>query len=148
MRAASQTPVIARASELFAAMTLEAYARLEVSVDEHDVPVLLAIRPGGDAVGMAGLSEGTRDQLFLALRIASLERVAKDGDPLPLVLDDVLVDFDDERARAALVVLARLAPSMQVLLFTHHARIVELAREAVSDVEIAVLPSARVAPAA
>ena len=53
--------------------------------------------------------------------------------PLPLVVDDVLIHFDDARARAALAVLGELAASTQVLLFTHHARHVELAREAVAD---------------
>ena len=46
---------------------------------------------------------------------------------MPLVLDDVFVHFDDERTRAALEVLAELSRVVQVLLFTHHARVVELA---------------------
>jgi uncharacterized protein YhaN len=50
---------------------------------------------------------------------------------MPLVLDDVLIQFDDERSRAALEVIAELATRMQVLFFTHHRRLVDLATAAV-----------------
>jgi uncharacterized protein YhaN len=52
---------------------------------------------------------------------------------MPVILDDILIHFDDERARAALEVLGELGRQAQVLFFTHHARLVELAREAVPD---------------
>ena len=74
-----------------------------------------------------GMSEGSRDQLFLALRLATLERRLEEMEPLPLVVDDILVGFDDARALAALEVLAELSAATQVLLFTHHRRVVELA---------------------
>ncbi|WP_437913033.1 AAA family ATPase [Sorangium sp. So ce302] len=82
-------------------------------------------------VDVTGLSDGTRDQLYLALRLASLEHHARTGEPMPLILDDILIHFDDDRARAALAVLGELAGTTQVLFFTHHARLCELAREAV-----------------
>ena len=80
---------------------------------------------------MEGLSDGARDQLYLALRLASLERFAERNEPMPLVLDDVLIHFDEQRARAALAVLADFSATAQVLFFTHSARLCELAREAV-----------------
>ena len=83
--------------------------------------------------GAAALSDGTRDQLYLALRLASLMRFAEHAEPMPLVLDDVLIHFDDERARAALKVLGEFTATTQVLFFTHHARLVELAREALPE---------------
>jgi uncharacterized protein YhaN len=52
---------------------------------------------------------------------------------MPLVLDDVLIHFDDDRARAALGVLGDIAKTTEVLFFTHHARLVELAREALGE---------------
>ncbi|WP_438015787.1 AAA family ATPase [Sorangium sp. So ce315] len=82
-------------------------------------------------VDVTGLSDGTRDQLYLALRLASLEHHARTGEPMPLILDDLLIHFDDDRARAALAVLGELTATTQVLFFTHHARLCELAREAV-----------------
>jgi uncharacterized protein YhaN len=74
------------------------------------------------------MSSGTRDQLFLALRLATLEEYLERSEPMPFVVDDILVNFDDERARATLEVLARLGERTQVLLFTHHGRIREQAR--------------------
>ncbi|WP_437777418.1 AAA family ATPase [Sorangium sp. So ce1097] len=82
-------------------------------------------------VDVSGLSDGTRDQLYLALRLASLEHHARTGEPMPLILDDLLIHFDDDRARAALAVLGELTATTQVLFFTHHARLCELARAAV-----------------
>jgi uncharacterized protein YhaN len=77
------------------------------------------------------MSEGTRDQLFLALRLASLERQMQGGEPVPFVLDDILMSFDDDRARDTLRVLADLCSKTQVLFFTHHAHLAELAKQAV-----------------
>jgi uncharacterized protein YhaN len=74
------------------------------------------------------MSDGTRDQLFLALRLAAIELHVQSAEPLPLVLDDLLVNFDDERATATLQLLLELSNEVQVLFFTHHAHLVDLAR--------------------
>lgn len=76
-------------------------------------------------------------------------RYADLAEPMPLVLDDVLVQFDDERSRAALQIIAELGARMQVLFFTHHARLVELARAAVpaSSLTIHELASGPIAAA-
>jgi uncharacterized protein YhaN len=124
--------VLARASALFAALTLGGYDGLEVGFGEADEPVIVAVREGR-RLETGALSDGTLDQVFLALRIASLERLARAREPLPLLLDDVLVHFDDQRAAAALAALSELAKLTQVILFTHHERIVEIARRAIHD---------------
>lgn len=126
-RAAQEGPVVARASEIFAALTLGSFARLRTDFGADDLPVLKGERPAGSLVGVDAMSTGTRDQLYLALRLASLERQLEAHEPLPFLVDDVLVDFDDARAAAALRVLAELSRRTQVLVFTHHERIVELA---------------------
>jgi uncharacterized protein YhaN len=141
LRSKSQGPVLERAGAIFHRLTLGGFDKLAVSLDTNDQPVLAGVRSDGRETGVLGMSDGTRDQLYLALRVASLERLAESGDPLPLVLDDVLMSFDDDRARAALGVLAELAHKMQVLLFTHHARTAELAREAVPDLALHALPA-------
>lgn len=74
-----------------------------------------------------GMSDGSRDQLYLALRIATLEQHLKKGEPMPFVVDDILIGFDDNRTRVCLEVLAELSTRIQVLLFTHHRRVLELA---------------------
>ena len=72
--------------------------------------------------------------MYLALRLAALEHGHEqqvDGravEPLPLILDDGLVHFDDDRTRAMLEVLADVAARMQVIVFTHHRSVVEIAR--------------------
>jgi uncharacterized protein YhaN len=95
---------------------------------------------GDGAVLLPGqLSEATRQQLYLAARLAWAERYNGESEPMPLVLDDVLAAFDESRARAALEVLASLPG--QKLLLTHHAHVVALAREVVPAVEILSLPA-------
>ena len=82
--------------------------------------------PSGGTVGVEGFSEGARDQLFLALRLALLERRA--GEALPFIGDDLLASFDDPRALRTLGLLAEFGAKQQVILFTHHHHVAELAR--------------------
>ncbi len=128
-----QGPVLRRAGEIFPELTLGAYRGLRVGFDKKDEQILLCVRNDGREVIVEGLSDGTRDQLYLALRLASLERYLERKPSMPLVLDDVLVHFDDDRARAALSVLGKVSERMQVLFFSHHERIVQLAKETIDD---------------
>ncbi|MEZ6197332.1 MAG: hypothetical protein R3F20_16645 [Planctomycetota bacterium] len=130
-RERNQGPVLARTGELLAIMTGSAFAGVEAELNERNETVLLARRADGSTAHTPELSDGTRDQLFLALRLATIEHLVASGErgALPLVLDDVLVHFDDERSRAALTALADLGRHVQVLLFTHHRRIAEMAEE-------------------
>ncbi len=125
-----QGPLIERASALFGQMTLGAFSRLRADYDTSGNPVLVGIRPGDNtAVTVDGMSDGTADQLYLALRLASLEQYLDKNEPLPFVVDDILLRFDDDRALATLKVLADLSSKTQVLFFTHHQHLVELAAD-------------------
>ena len=130
--------MIRRASAIFPKLTLGEYRGVRSSYDERDEPELRCIGVDGDDVPVHGLSDGTRDQLYLALRLASLERYAERAELMPFVADDILVHFDEDRARAALSVLSDFASTTQVLMFTHQARHVELAREAVEPDRLVV----------
>lgn len=130
-REQNQDPVIRRAGEFFARLTLGSFSGLKTGFDEKDNPILLGVRRSGAEVEVVGMSNGTRDQLYLSLRVASLEKQLESGKPLPFIVDDILINFDDERSRATLGVLAELCRKTQILFFTHHARMVELAREIV-----------------
>jgi exonuclease SbcC len=121
-----QGPVLRRAGEIFARITLGSFCGL-VTDYEDDTQVLLGQRPDGRRVGMPGMSQGARDQLFLALRISAIEEHLKQREAIPLVIDDLLVQFDDARASATLSVLADLAQHTQVLFFSHHRHLCELA---------------------
>jgi uncharacterized protein YhaN len=127
-REENQGPVLRSASELFARLTLGAYSALRVGFDAKDQQILLCVNKEGRQVETHRLSDGARDQLYLALRVASLERYLEKHTAVPLVLDDILVHFDDARAGAALEVLGELSTRVQILFFTHHHRMVELAR--------------------
>jgi hypothetical protein len=74
------------------------------------------------------LSDGTREQLFLALRLAAIERHVATAEAVPVLFDDVLLESDDERAQRILAALAELATQTQVLVLTHHRHLVEIAR--------------------
>ena len=75
------------------------------------------------------MSEGTCDQLYLALRLASMQLEQAPGCDIPLIIDDILIQFDDERAIAALKLLAKMAQQRQVIFFTHHEHLLDLASE-------------------
>jgi uncharacterized protein YhaN len=120
-------PILARASDYFARLSCASFAGVESDFDDKDQPVLLGVRPNGERVRVEGMSTGTRDQLYLALRLASLEHSLERAEALPLVVDDILIQFDDQRARATLEALAELSRKSQVILFTHHARVAEQA---------------------
>ncbi|MBL8741572.1 MAG: hypothetical protein JNK04_10775, partial [Myxococcales bacterium] len=133
-----QAPVLTRAAEHFKLLTRGAYKDVRVTLNEDDQPELSTVR-GDEEVGIDGLSDGAKDQLFLALRLATIERHTEGVESLPLVFDDVLVHFDEKRSAAALELFASLAPRMQILLFTHQERIVELASALGSRVQIVTL---------
>jgi len=128
-RKENQGPLVKRASECFTALTRGSFEGLRTDFNEKDEPVLAGIRPNGEHVHVEGMSNGTRDQLYLALRLASLEKYMDSSEPMPFIVDDILVDFDDDRSEAALNALAELAKKTQVILFTHHSRVVEQAHK-------------------
>ena len=104
-----------RAGELFSRLTDGKY---ESVLLDRDLSAQAGER--GEAVTHDAqlLSLGALDQLYLAVRLAICERVLPDGDPIPLVLDDALVHFDDARCRKALELLYEESKTRQILLFT------------------------------
>lgn len=114
----TEAHVLTAAGEALATLTHSRYTGVELEWT-GDTAYLVAVGPDG-AQRPETLSDGTRDQLFLALRLAYLRRHLEDGEPLPVVMDDVFVHFDDARTEAALTALADLARHTQVLYLTHH----------------------------
>ena len=80
------------------------------------------------------LSLGTRQQLYLALRIALLQQADNVGRAIPVFADDILVNFDARRRRGAARALAELARTRQVVLFTCHEEVVKALRKADPDI--------------
>lgn len=133
----NQAPLLLRAAEIFHEMTLGSFEGLEADLEE-DRPILVGVRPGGERVPSHGMSKGTRDQLFFALRLAAVEKSCAGTEPLPFVVDDVLVQFDDNRSAAALRVLADVASHTQIVLFTHHSQVRTCAEAMTASGEVVV----------
>jgi uncharacterized protein YhaN len=129
-RATAQAPLIERAGAMFAQVTAGAFTGLVLDYDDSDRPLIKGLRADASRVGVDGMSEGTRDQLYLALRLGAI--ASRGGSQaLPVVCDDLLITADDGRAAEMLRVLAAAAKENQVILFSHHDHIVDIAEAAV-----------------
>lgn len=132
-RERNQNPLLVRAGELFSTLTNGRYVALRVEADGSS-PRLLGMRDDGrTVVDVDAMSEGTVDQLFLALRLAGVEQSVAAGINLPFLADDLFVNFDDQRAEAGFRVLAEVSKSTQVLFFTHHPHLVAIAKSVVGS---------------
>ena len=97
--------------------------------DDKDQPILMGIRENDEKVPIEGMSDGTTDQLYLSLRIASIEKYVDENEPIPFIVDDILVHFDDTRSKETLSILLELSKHTQIIFFTHHARLIEILNE-------------------
>jgi uncharacterized protein YhaN len=131
-REENQAPILTAASAIFQRLTCGSFDTLTTDYSDSDEPVLIGVRPTGDHVRVEGMSDGSRDQLYLALRLASLERYLDANEPMPFIVDDILIKFDDERGRAALEALHELSRRTQVIFFTHHDHLTRIAQEALN----------------
>ena len=92
------------------------------------------------------LSTGTREQLYLAIRLAYVLHYCEKNQPLPIIIDDVLVNFDDARAKQTIAALADISQSAQVLFFTCHPHMVALARDVIPGLNPIQLSGTPVSP--
>jgi uncharacterized protein YhaN len=127
-RETRQGPMLQRAGAIFSALTLGSFTRLTVDFEAEPL-ALHGQRQAGPPVGVAGMSEGTRDQLYLALRLAALELQLAQGHALPFVADDLFINYDERRAQAGLAALAQLSEQTQVIFLSHHEHLLPAARE-------------------
>ena len=133
-----QPRMLEELSSLFAALTEGRYTRVYPRYDDEGT--FVAVRADGVEVAPGAMSTGTREQLWLAVRLAYVRQYCEASEPLPLILDDPLVNFDAARARATLAVLAEFAKKTQVLMLTCHAHLVALARDVAGPAMIEPLP--------
>jgi uncharacterized protein YhaN len=136
--AGADQPLLARIGAVFRTITGGAQAGVRIE-DTKDGQTMVALE--ADGIGRKSLdqlSEGTCDQLYLALRIAALEDYAAKGSPLPFIADDILQTFDDTRTTETLRALRDLSGQVQVIVLTHHAHVGDLAAALPGD-EIRVM---------
>ena len=138
-----QPETLQEASGYLERMTEGRYRRIWTPLDEK---VLLVDDAAGRPLPIEVLSQGAREQLFLALRLALVSSYARRGAVLPMILDDVLVNFDTQRARAAAEVLCDFAAAdHQLLVFTCHEHILQLFK--LLDADVTELPPSSDEPA-
>jgi uncharacterized protein YhaN len=127
-REIKQGPMLQLAGRIFSSLTLASFERLTVDFDS--VPLKLqGRRPNGSVVDIDGLSEGTRDQLYLSLRLAALDMHLGQAHVLPFIADDLFINFDDRRSVAGLRALGELSRKTQVMFLTHNDHILPMVSE-------------------
>jgi uncharacterized protein YhaN len=140
---AHQSPIIEAASAAFTTITGGRYRKIRAVGRDAERPVLEAVRDDGIECSIPGLSDGTRDQLYLAVRLATLEEYLKSAPvALPVMIDDALVNFDDDRTESTFLALYAFSSRTQVIYFTHHESVVAMAQRALNDkVDVIRLPA-------
>jgi uncharacterized protein YhaN len=129
-RERQQSPLLARAGVIFATLTGGRYTRLQIDAEPEQPRLVAHCADGANTVTVEGMSDGTADQLYLALRLAALEQSLAAGIVLPFLADDLFINFDDRRAHAGFRVLGEIARKTQVLFFTHHDHLRAIAKDA------------------
>lgn len=112
-----QPEVLRTAGRVFSAMTGGRYRDVRAPLGGNSISV---ISERGEALHVEQLSRGTAEQLYLALRVGLIESFGEQGPHLPVLMDDIGVNFDDERRAAACAAVADLAHYRQVVFFTCH----------------------------
>ena len=133
----NQPAMLRDVGQLFSTLTRGRYVGLRRKLDEQGT--LLLAEASGKSKEPSQLSTGTREQLYLAIRLAYARLYCRENEPLPLVMDDVLVNFDDERAEAALEMLIDLAQEIQVIFLTCHQSTIQRIQSRLPDMTVTQL---------
>ncbi len=121
-----RSSMMRRASEAFRLITRGDYSGLATS-PERDRETLIGLpRQGGSKLAV-DMSKGTRFQLYLALRLAGYEEFAAARPTVPFVADDIMETFDEPRSEEVFRLLGRMSTIGQVIYFTHHRHLCEIA---------------------
>ncbi|MDA1052450.1 MAG: AAA family ATPase [Planctomycetota bacterium] len=136
-----QPAMLAEVERLLQRMTLGRYTGIERKLDEQGT--LLVVDESGTRKEPHQLSTGTREQLYLAIRLAYIQHYCREAEPLPIVMDDVLVNFDAERAKQTLRVFAEVADHVQIIFLTCHQHMMELVRDVLPTTRPLVLPGGK-----
>jgi uncharacterized protein YhaN len=129
-----QPQTLREASEYLHRLTDGHYRRIWMPLDHRNLRIE---NEKGESLSLDILSRGTREAVFIALRLALVKSFARRGTTLPLVLDDVLVNFDSGRVRLAAQVLCDFARTgHQIIMFTCHEHITDIFEDAQADIRV------------
>jgi uncharacterized protein YhaN len=132
-----QPEVVRTAARVFSAMTDGQYVDVRMPLDGSEIVV---VGKNGVAKTATELSRGTAEQLYLALRVGLIGSLGELGRWLPVLMDDVIVNFDDDRRIWAATAVREIAASRQVLFFTCHPEIADLLARRVDGAQLVKLP--------
>lgn len=128
-----QPAVMQEAQAFFSNITNGRYERIysplnssDIIVEDHD----------GKSKSISQLSRGTAEQLYLALRFGFIEEFKKHSESLPIVFDDILVNFDPIRSENASIAIKNLATKNQIFFFTCHPETVDILKDSVPDAQV------------
>lgn len=131
-----RSSMLKAASHAFHYMSQGAYQGLTTHLDASLKENLKAVAQQGGIKEVSELSDGTRAQLYLALRMAGYQEFADNRATIPFVADDILESFDNERAEATFLLLGKMAQKGQVIYLTHHKHLCDLAQKVLSGIQI------------
>jgi uncharacterized protein YhaN len=118
-----QPKVIKATQDIFANITGHAYPLIIKSAETNEIKIQDAARRSKSVVEM---SRGTREQLYFAMRLGLIRVYEIEREPMPIVMDDILVNFDDDRGPLAVKQLAEFAKNRQVIILTCHNNTLDL----------------------
>lgn len=121
-----QPSVIKYSSSIFSQLTAGEYERISISLTDDDVKIHTV---EGKIRDIDSLSRGTKEQLLLALRMGFIQAYEDKNEPLPIVLDDVMVNFDNYRSASFANILSDFTKDRQALVFTCHKHVRDLFTE-------------------
>ncbi|MFB5190075.1 AAA family ATPase [Alicyclobacillus fastidiosus] len=117
------SPLLAKASEYLADITANRYPLLRVPLGSDGLQHVYLVNGEGQTFAMTEVSRGTREQVYLALRLAVIRQYREQGIILPVVLDDPLVNFDDDRAQRVMDLLVEESRQQPIIYLTCHERL-------------------------
>ena len=136
-----QPAVVRRASTHLRCLTGDRYREVRMPLDRSELQVLPSEPVAPKTIDQ--LSRGTAEQLYLALRFGFIEEFTGDRSPLPIVMDDILVNADPGRVTAAIETLVRISEQFQILYFTCHPETVMKFRNADAKIPVIELADGR-----
>ncbi|KAA6204810.1 MAG: hypothetical protein DU429_00710 [Candidatus Tokpelaia sp.] len=125
-------PMLQAAEHAFAALTGGAYPALQTQ-QNGNTEILQAIASNNTSKAVTEMSKGTRFQLYMALRAAAYEDLLSKNINMPFFCDDIFESFDEERTRAACLLMQHIGQKGQAIYLTHHRHVADIAQEICGD---------------
>lgn len=121
-----QPSVIKAAEDIFSSITNHAYPAIIKPIDSDE----LRIRDSSGATkGVLEMSRGTKEQLYLAMRLGLIKEYETRSESMPIIMDDILANFDDDRGPLAVKALKRFSKDRQIIVLTCHKNTLDMYKQ-------------------